>query len=196
VFIRKRRLLAAGVLALALAGAWLWVRASDDGVAVVAKGPPTFNFRHPDDLRSAPPRGDELVRFEERRRGGRLIASAAVEPLSVPAHAGSAAVAMPALIRAELAALHRRYPGLHVAGREPADVNEVAGYTIAFRARRHPRLLGRVLLLPDPAPGSLSGVRLVLFARPGDGVSGPDDVGRSGATKLPYRSFRFGTETS
>src|SRR3954454_10545705 len=112
---RVRRAPAAAAVLLAALGAWLWVRAADDGVAVVAKGPPTFNFRHPDDLRSVPPRGEELVRFEERRRGGgRVASSAAVEPLSVPAHAGSAAAAMPALIEAELASLHRRFPGLHV----------------------------------------------------------------------------------
>jgi hypothetical protein len=103
---------------------------------------------------------------------------------------------MPVLAERELASLRRRFPALRLAGREPTKLNEVAGYTLTFRAQRHPRLLGRVVLLPEPVPGSARGVRLVMLSRAAEGVSGPDDVGVHGPTKLPYRSFRFGTETS
>jgi hypothetical protein len=193
---RARRLAALAAVALLLGGAWWWVRASDDGISVVAKGPPTFNFRHPDALRSVPPHGEELVRFEQRRKSGRLLAAFAVEPLAVPAHDGRAARAMPALAARELAALRRRFPALRLAHGETIELNEVAGYTMSFRASRRPRLLGRVVLLPEPVPGSPRGVRLLMLARPGDGVGSADDVGLHGPTKLPYRSFRFGTETS
>jgi hypothetical protein len=187
----RRALAVLALLAAAVGALALWRLLRDPGTTVVAKGPPTFNFRHPDTLRSAPPRGDELVRFE-RRDHGRLLASVAVEPLSVPVRAG----ALREVARDELSALRRRFPGLRVADRERTRVNEVAGYTIAFRARRHPRVLGRVLLLREPVPGSRQGVRLLLLARPGDGVAEAGDVGRQGATKLPYRTFRFGTGTS
>ena len=193
--VRVRRALALLVAAAGAAGAWAAVRAADDGTAVVAKGPPTFTFRRADALRSVPPRGEELVRFE-RREGGLLLAAVAVEPFTVPARSGSAAAALRTLAGREALGLRRRFPGLRLVDGQRTRLNDVTGYTMVFRARRHPRLLGRVLLLPEPVPGSPRGVRLLLLARPADGVSGAGDVGRRGTTRLPYRSFRFGTGTT
>ncbi len=51
-----------------------------------------------------------------------------------------------------------------------------------------------LLLDPVPRPGAPPrGVRLLLLATPASGVGRARDVGTHGATKLPYRSFRFGT---
>ena len=57
-----------------------------------------------------------------------------------------------------------------------------------------PRLYGRLVLLPRPARGTRSGVKMLLLATPDAGANKASDVGARGPLKTPYRSFRFGTE--
>ncbi len=144
-------------------------------------------------MHELPPRAGELLRLE-RRSGGRLLDSFVVEPLRLPAYTGDVGGVLPIVADRELAALRRRFPGLEPVQEGKARINKVAGYTMAFRASRRPRLYGRVVLLPQPVPGARDGVRLLLLATPEAGAGNARDVGVRGLVKLPYRTFRFGTE--
>ena len=94
----------------------------------------------------------------------------------------------------ELTELRKRFPDLEPVEEGKTRINRVAGYSIVFRASRSPRLYGRVVLLPQPVPGALDGVKLVMLATPDGGADKARDVGTRGELKTPYRSFRFGTE--
>jgi hypothetical protein len=167
----------------------------DDGVDVVRTEPVAFNFRHPPELRSVPPREGETLRLERSVRGT-FIQSFAVAPLEVPAYEGDVGGVLAVYATGEIERLRRRYAQFELVEEGKTRVNEVAGYTIVFRARLgERRLYGRVVLLPDPSTeGVRRGVRLILESTPSAGVGRADDVGVRGLNKRPYRSFRFGTE--
>ena len=50
----------------------------------------------------------------------------------------------------ELEALKQRFPNLEPVEEGKARINQVAGYSMVFRASRKPRLYGRLVLLPQP----------------------------------------------
>lgn len=188
------RALAAVAAVAAIAIGWLVLRPEDDGVDYVHRGEIEFNFRHPPELRRVAPGPGEYVRLE-RRRGGLFLDSFAVSPLVVPAHRGDLSGILPVAADGEIARLERRFPGFELVQEGKTRVNEVAGYTIVFRARlRERRLYGRAVLLPEDRPGTRRGAMLMLLATPASGVPTAQDVGVRGAVKRPYRTFRFGTE--
>ena len=73
-------------------------------------------------------------------------------------------------------------------------INQAAGYTLAFRVSRSPRLYGRLTLLPEPVPGARTGVKLLMLATPDGGRGNARDVGTSGAAEdaVPLASLRDG----
>jgi len=175
----------------------------------VSKAPIAFNFRSPNSMRRVAPRTPELIRVE-RRRGSLFLDSFAVEPLSLPPFRGDVSGLLPVYADSEIAALRKRFPREFELTREgKARVNAVPGYDVQFRARLGARrLLGRLVLLPEPAAGenladpsgelenarSRRGVRLLMLATPVSGAVRPRDVGARGDLKTPFRSFRFGTQ--
>jgi hypothetical protein len=178
---------------VALAG-WLLLR-RDDAVRVVVDGPLALNLRHPPSMTRVAARGDEVLRLERRRPDGLFLDAFAVEPLALPPYRGEPSGALPTFAVAEVATLERRFDGFEWVREGKTRVNEVPGYSIAFRARLDERrLYGRLVLLPEPRRGARRGARLMLLATPAAGVPNAGDVGSSGAHALPYRSFRFGTE--
>jgi hypothetical protein len=182
---------------------------SSGGTHYVHRTPIVFNFRYPDVMHRAAPRAPEVVRVE-RRRGSLFLDSFAVEPLVLPPFRGDVSGELPVFAEREIEALRARFPRDFELTREgKARVNAVPGYDVQFRARvGERRLLGRLVLLPEPAAGedltdpsgelenarSRRGVRLLMLATPASGAVRPRDVGARGNLKTPFRSFRFGTE--
>ena len=187
----RTRVAVIGVLAVTvLAVVVLLARGSSEGGArVVLEGSVPWNLRHPESMRVVEPGAGELLRLE--RKG---LDSFVVEPLELPAYEGDVGGILPVVAARELEALRERFPNLEPVEEGKARINKVAGYSLAFRASRQPRLYGRLLLLPQPVPGARDGVKLLLLANPDAGADKARDVGTRGLLKTPYRSFRFGTE--
>ena len=178
-----------GLLAVALVVA-LTRGTSEEGTRVVIRGPGfAFNLRYEDGFERITPAAGELLHLE--RKG---LDSFAVEPLRLPAYRGDIGGVLPIVAARELDALKRRFPGLEPVDEGKARINQIAGYTLAFRVSRSPRRYGRLTLLPRPEPGARDGVKLLMLANPDAGAGKARDVGTSGRVKTPYRSFRFGTE--
>ena len=76
-----------------------------------------------------------------------------VAPLELPAYEGDVGGVLPIVAAQELEALKQRFPDLEPVEEGKARINQVAGYSLAFRAGRKPRLYGRLVLLPQPARG-------------------------------------------
>jgi hypothetical protein len=173
---------------------------SEDGTRVVREAPLAFNLRHPDSMREVRPRAGEWLRLE--REG---LDSFAVMPLRLPAYEGDVGGILPVQASRELEGLRERFPELEPVEEGKARVNQVAGYSMVFRISRRPRQYGRLVLLPQPVErsgdepegrgsGAVDGVKLLLIANPDAGADKARDVGTRGELKIPYRSFRFGTE--
>ncbi len=192
-----RRALALLLALVVLAGAWALVAAGGAGgeKAYVAREPIEFNLRYPTVLDEVPARGEELVRFEQRRSDGLFVQSFAVQPLTLPGYAGSSGGILPVFAERYADGLRQQFAELEVVQEGKARINDVPGYGVVFRARDgERRLYGRhVMLLPDTA-GARRGVVLKLLATPAAAIGQAEAVGAQGTLKTPLRSFRFGTE--
>lgn len=187
--------LLAGLIALAA----LLLAGEDDATTVVHGGAPAFNLQHAPALERVEPRRGELLRLEQRRPGGLFVQSFSVSRVALPPFRGDVGGVLPVLASRRLDDLRRAVPEFELVEEGKARINEVPGYTIAYRGRleRGRRLYGRVTMLPDDDDddgGGRSGVELRLEATPASGIGRARDVGVRGLTKRPYRSFRFGTE--
>lgn len=186
----SRRALAAVLAVAVVALVVLTSRpASDGGARIVRDGPVAFNVLDPEAMRRVKPAAGEWLRLVRTN-----VDSFVVAPLRLPAYRGDVGGYLPVQAERELAGLRRRFPALEPVEEGKARVNQVAGYSLVFRASRTPRLYGRLVLLPRPVPGARDGVRLLLLATPAGGAGKARDVGTRGLLKAPFRSFRFGTE--
>ncbi len=165
----------------------------DQGTRVVRAAPVAFNLRYPAPLKELTPGAGEWLHLE-RRVDGRLVDSMVVSPLRLPAYQGDLGGVLPVLASRAVDTLRTRFPGLELVDEGKARINQAAGYTLVFRVSRSPRVYGRLVLLPQPVPGTRDGVTLLLLATPDAGVGKADDVGVRGLLKTPYRTFRFGTQ--
>jgi hypothetical protein len=171
------------------------LRASDPTITVVRTSPVAFNFQHSPEFKSVDPRPGELLRLERRNDRGLFIQSFSVAPLELPARRGDIGGVLPILASQRIEQMRRDVPGFELVEEGKARINQVPGYTIAFRARLgERRLYGRLAMLPEPVPGTRRGVVLLLESTPAGGTVRAQDVGATGLNKQPYRSFRFGTE--
>jgi hypothetical protein len=176
------------VLAVAIVVA-LTGGASSDGRRIVRERPLAFNLRMPPGMSEIAPAAGESLHIERKGRDSMIV-----EPLELPAYRGDVGGVLPIVAARELDALKRRFPALEPVEEGKARINQVAGYSLSFRASRHPRVYGRLVLLPQPVPGARDGVKLLLLANPAAGAGKASDVGTRGQLKTAYRSFRFGTE--
>jgi hypothetical protein len=161
----------------------------------VHRGQPAFNFTHSDVLRRrAPsPAGEQVLL--EHRRGSLFVQSFAVRRVQLPPYEGDVAGIVPVAAERLLDSLERRHTEFELVGEGKARINEAPGYQVFFRARLgERRLLGRVVMLPEPKPGSRRAVALELLGTPVSGVSTARDMGTNEVLKQPLRSFRFGVE--
>jgi hypothetical protein len=163
--------------------------ASSDGRRIVRERPLAFNLRMPPGMSEIAPAAGEWLHIERKGRDSMIV-----EPLELPAYRGDVGGVLPIVAARELDALKRRFPALEPVEEGKARINQVAGYSLSFRASRHPRGYGRLVLLPQPVPGTRDGVKLLLLANPAAGAGKASDVGTRGQLKTSYRSFRFGTE--
>jgi len=162
---------------------------SEDGTRIVRERPLAYNLRQPDSMREVQPAAGEWLRLE--REG---LDSFVIKPLRLPAYRGDVGGILPVVAARELEALREQFPNLEPVEEGKARINTVAAYSMVFRTSRRPRGYGRLVLLPRPVPGARDGVRLLLLANPDAGADKASDVGTHGELKIPYRSFRFGTE--
>jgi hypothetical protein len=178
------------LLALALVIGLTGKSSSPNGKRIVRKAPIAFNLRVTSGMRQLTPAAGEWLHLERKGQD-----SMVVSPLHLPAYKGDVGGILPVVASRELDALRKRFPDLEPVEEGKARINQVAGYTLAFRVSRgSPRTYGRLTLLPQPTPGARDGVKLLLIANTLGGVGKASDVGTSGQLKTPYRSFRFGTE--
>lgn len=194
----RRLVIGLAVLVAAILIALLAARLApgDSPEVFVHRADPEFNFAYGDRLALVPPAGeDELVALRQRR-GTLFVQSFVVRGLELPAHEpGTVGGVMPIVADLQLDDLRRRFEDFELVAEGKARINEVSGYELIFRARMgERRLYGRVILLPEPVPGSRNAVALELLGTPVSGISDPRDVGGNAVLKLPLRSFRFGTE--
>src|SRR4051812_5399169 len=187
----KPRIAAIAVLAvLALGGIFLLVRGTtEDGIRTVIEKPLAFNLRYPASMQKLQPSDGEYLHLQ--RKG---LDDFIVEPLTLPAYTGDVGGALPVQASRELEKLKQRFPDLEPVEEGKTRINRVAGYSLVFRASRSPRLYGRLVLLPQAAPGAVDGVKLLMLATPAGNADKARDVGTRGDLQTPYRSFRFGTE--
>ena len=109
-----------------------------------------------------------------------------------------ASLHLPILFSGVIAEMQRRDPHFILRAEGKARVNSQPGYQVQFQTSRGGRMFygRRTFLFPDPRnePGAREGGDITLLAARSKVVTNPDDVGSNGVTKLPYRSFRLGTD--
>jgi hypothetical protein len=159
-------------LALALVGVLVVLVAGRlEGASYRYDGPraPGFELDH-DGLERTEPRGRELARFEHDDGSG-LGQSIALAPLRFPASDNPVATALP-LVASRLIAPDARRPGYRevLEGRTKLEIMEGRdAYMVAFTARAPrgegpgARLLGKLLLVPEPGERPDAGVAIKLL---------------------------------
>jgi len=185
---RWRWVAIAALALLALAAVLLLARGeAEAGTRTIVREPIAFNLRYPDEMQRVE---DDNLFHLERKGFDEFI----VEPLELPAYTGDVGGVLPIVASQEIERLRTRFPDLEPVEEGKVRINRAAGYSLVFRASRSPRLYGRLVLLPEPVPGTRAGVKLLMLATPKGGADKARDVGTNGLLKTPYRSFRFGTE--
>jgi len=184
------RWVAIAVLALlALAAVVALVQGeTENGTRTVVREPIAFNLRYPDGMQRVED-SDTLIHL--KREG---LDEFTVEPLELSEYTGDVGGILPVEASQEIDRLRERFPDLERVEEGKVRINRAAGYSLVFRASRSPRLYGRLVLLPEPVPGTRRGVKLLMLATPKGGAAKARDVGTNGLLKTPYRSFRFGLE--
>ncbi|CAA9485904.1 MAG: hypothetical protein AVDCRST_MAG85-941 [uncultured Solirubrobacteraceae bacterium] len=181
--------------ALAVAGAVLVAlvllsgAGESDETPVVVREPVAFNLRYGPALERV-----EAMPGEQLRLRGRAQ-SLTVKSLFLPAYRGETGGVLPAFAERAIKDLGARYDDFDLADEGRVRINEAPGYGIGFRARVDgKRVWGRYVMLVPDVPGVRKGVAIEMVAGRPSGVSNATEVGNVGQIKLPYRSFRFGTE--
>jgi hypothetical protein len=187
----RPRIVAIAVLAVfVLAALALAIKsAQPPGIGVVRTHPIAFTLHYPASMHELPPARGELLHLQRKGRDDFIV-----EQLKLPPYQGDVGGALPVIAARELNALRKRYPELQPVEETKTRVNRVVGYTLSFQASQRPRLYGRLVLLPEPVPGTRDGVKMLLLATPSGGAAKAEDVGAAGRLKTPYRSFRFGID--
>ena len=198
--VRTAALVVGGILALIVAGGIAKQAQSDGSVRAVVKAPVAFNLRYdPGQLDRVTPAGNQSLRLVTRT-GDPNPSSVIVAPARLAPYVGDdPSVALPIFAGQLIEQLQRSDPKFVLRGEGRARVNSQPGYQIQYLTELGGRVMygRRVLLFPDPRelPGAREGADVTLLAARSKVVTHPDDVGSNGVTKLPYRSFRLGTNT-
>jgi hypothetical protein len=185
-------LAAAGAVAVAVA-AWLALRPDPNESTVVVREPVTYNLIYPDALRRVTPRAGETLRLQSRAG---LPQSFAVHPLRLAPYKGDVSAALTFLSARLIDEMRGQYEDFVWRGDGRVNINKQPGYQIIFQARVGGRTTygRRVLLVAKPDPPPREGVDLTILAARSPSVPNLDSVGATGALKIAYRSFRFGTD--
>jgi hypothetical protein len=188
--------IALAALAVLLALVLVWrLLGGDDRTVVVVSAPVAFNLVYDDEKldRVAPPAGASL----------RLVTPASdpdpesvtVAPLRLAAYRGDINGVLPVYAAGVIAEMRRADPAFILRSEGRTRINRQPGYQIQFQTERGGRTTyGRRTFLFEDEPAQREGADILLVAARSPAMPNVDAVGSNGPTKLPYRSFRLGTE--
>ena len=186
--------LALAVVLLVVAAVALISGGSDSRTTVVVAKPVAFNLVYqPDKLsKVAPAAGQELAL---QTRAGDDPESVTVSPVRLPAYTGDPSGILPVYASGLIDQMRRADPNFILRSEGRARVNAQPGYQIQFQTQQGGRTVyGRRALLFQDEPGVRDGADILLLAARSPSIPNYNAVGSNGPTKLPYRSFRLGTE--
>lgn len=188
---------AVAAAAALLAAALLWlVFLRDDGrTPIVVRGPFSFNLVYDDArLERVAPGAGEALRLQTPSSDPDPE-SFAVRAVRLPAYAGDASGVLPGFATGLIERMRAADPQFILRAEGRARVNRQPGYQIQFQTTRDGRTTyGRRTLLFQDEPGERDGADITLIAARSPAMPNVDQVGSNGPGKLPYRSFRLGTE--
>jgi hypothetical protein len=174
-----------GVLALILAAALTL-----ENARFSHGGRVPFSFGYRGLYRVAPDPGG-YVRVQ-RRHGGRLEDSFAVEPLRLPPYSGEVSGELPMYAAAHILALSRRYPDFVLRGEGKTSVPPIPAYNVFFTTVVDGRrMFGREALLVPGRPGSRDGVDIVMLSS-ATHLSSLYELGSGGVLSRPFKTFSLG----
>jgi hypothetical protein len=152
-----------------------------------------FSFSYRSLYRVAPSPGG-FVKIQ-RRRGGVLLDSYAVQPLLLPPYAGGLSAELPLYAEGYIGTLRRRYTDFVLRGEGKTRVNAVPAYNVEYTALVEGRTMwGRDVLLLPQRPAAREGVEIVMLTSPtADAqVTTPLEVASDGVLLRPLKTFTFG----
>jgi hypothetical protein len=199
---RLRRMGRWGAALVAVAGVVLVLllvvlaRGSQDGTrVVVVRGPAAFNLAYdPARLDRVTPAAGDALRLQSPASDP-APASVTVRPITLPAYTGDPAGVEPLVASTLIARMRQADPQFILRSEGRTRINQQPGYQIQFQtARGGHTVYGRRALLFADQPGVRQGADVTLVAARSPTIPNVDAVGSNGPTKLPYRSFRLGTE--
>jgi hypothetical protein len=196
-------------LGVGIAGVLIALALTLVSATVSGGGPVPFSFSYRGLYKTSPdPGGYAKV---QRREGARLEDSFAVEPLRLPAYAGSVTGEFPLFASGYIRALAARYPHFRLIGEGPIRTSafgsweelppstiyyHVPTYTIAFTASVDGRpVYGRDVWLVPHRRGARKGVdiRMLTAAGASAHTRSPLSVGTAGVLSRPLRTFSLGS---
>jgi len=197
--VRAAGLLLGAILAAIIVAGIVKHEQSDGTVRVIVRSPAAFNLRYdPAQLDRVAPHPGEAMRLQTKA-GDPNPSSVTVRGVRIPPFTGDdASLHLPILFSSVIADMQRRDPNFVLRSEGKARVNSQPGYQVQFQTLQGGRTFygRRAFLFPDPRvqPGARDGGDITLLAARSKVVTNPDDVGSNGVTKIPYRSFRLGTD--
>jgi hypothetical protein len=186
----RAAVIAAGVGALALI---LAAALTLENATFSHGGRVPFSFSYRGLYRVAPDPGGYVK--VQRRRGGRLEDSFAVEPLRLAAYSGQVSGELPLYAAAHVLALSRRYPDFVLRGEGKTSVPPIPAYNVFFTTVVEGRqMYGREALLVPERPGSRDGVDIVMlsYAPAGTHLSSLYELASGGVLSRPFKTFSLG----
>ena len=178
-----------------LALLWLVFLRDDGRTPLVVQGPVAFNLLYDDAKleRAAPQGGDSLLLRTPASDPD--PESFTVRPVRLPAYTGDASGVLPGFASGLIEEMRAADPEFVLRSEGRARVNRQPGYQIQFQTKQGGRTAyGRRALLFKEEPGVRDGADITMLAVRSPSMPNVDAVGSNGPTKLPYRSFRLGTE--
>jgi hypothetical protein len=184
------------VVALLVVALLLWrTTGGDDRTTVVIAHPLAFNLVYDDAKldRVVPPRGASLLLRTPASDPD--PESVTVAPVRVPAYRGDIAGVLPLYAATVIRRMEQADPQFILRSEGRTRINRQPGYQIQYQTRRGGRTTyGRRTFLFADEPAQRDGADINLLAARSPSMPNVDAVGSNGPTKLPYRSFRLGTE--
>lgn len=192
-----RRLLIALTLAVVVlvVAAVLFINGSSEPrTTVVVAKPLAFNLVYqPQKLDRVTPAAGQELRLQTKAADD--PESVTVAPVRLPAYTGDPSGILPVYASGLIDQMRGAYPKFILRSEGRARVNLQPGYQIQFQTEQGGRTIyGRRALLFEDKPGVRDGADILLLAARSPSIPNYNAVGSNGPTKLPYRSFRLGTE--
>jgi hypothetical protein len=185
-----RSLLVGAVLVVVAAVAYVVLHAQPADYS--HRGTVSFSFDYKGLKRTAAPPGT-YVRAASSQRG-RLNASVAFAPLTLPAYEGVASGYLPLYSAGVIAALNKRYEDFDFQGEGKTKVNDIPAYGIEYTVKVDGRVMdGRTVLVLDNQTNGRRGVSVALLSTFNPDVDAGTPLGSAGTgvTHLPLLTFRF-----